>query len=65
MHQGKTNPSALDYKAAIKHFAIEVIQDCRGRTSNSRITAYKLKCSQEWRREAGKVAQPTIYGSIF
>lgn len=50
MHQGKTNPSALDYKAVIKYFPIEVLQDYRGRTSNLRIVAYKIRCSQEWKQ---------------
>lgn len=58
MHQGKTNPSALDYKTVIKHFPIEVLQDYRGRTSNSRIVAYKIRCSQEWKQRGRESSTP-------
>jgi len=58
MHQGKTNPPALDYKAAIKHFPIEVLLDYRGRTSNSRIVAYKIRCSQEWKKRGRESSTP-------
>lgn len=58
MHQGKTNPSALEYKAIIKHFPIEVLQDYRGMTSNSRIVAYKIRCSQEWKQRGRESSTP-------
>lgn len=57
MLQDKTNPSALAHNSANKHFPIEVLQDYRGRTSNSRIGACKLR-SQEWKPRGRESSTP-------